>query len=70
MSAKALATFDTLKEIEVIEIEPAMIEASKFFDRAFVKMDRLPAGLSFPRTMGKAESGTTRAKSFSSTKAS
>ena len=34
MSAKALATFKSLKEIEVIEIEPAMIEASKFFDRA------------------------------------
>jgi predicted membrane-bound spermidine synthase/Flp pilus assembly protein TadD len=48
MSAKALATFDTLKEIEVIEIEPAMIEASKFFDRAYVKMDTLPAGVSFP----------------------
>ena len=49
MSAKALATFDSLKEIEVIEIEPAMIEASKFFDRAFVKMDTLPAGSQFPR---------------------
>jgi predicted membrane-bound spermidine synthase/tetratricopeptide (TPR) repeat protein len=49
MSAKALATFDTLKEIEVIEIEPAMIQASKFFDRAFVKTDKLPPGVSFPR---------------------
>ena len=53
MSAKALATFDSLKEIEVIEIEPAMIEASKFFDRAFVKMDKLPAGVSFPADGGK-----------------
>jgi spermidine synthase/Tfp pilus assembly protein PilF len=52
MSAKALATFDTLKEIEVIEIEPAMIEASKFFDRAYVKVDRLPAGVSFPEEDG------------------
>ncbi|MBI3065555.1 MAG: fused MFS/spermidine synthase [Deltaproteobacteria bacterium] len=48
MSAKALATFDTLKEIEVIEIEPAMIEASKFFDRASVKFEKLPQGVSFP----------------------
>ena len=37
MSAKALATFKSLKDIEVIEIEPAMIEASKFFDRASVE---------------------------------
>ncbi len=48
MSAKALATFKSLKEIEVIEIEPAMINASKFFDRAFVKVDKLPQGVSFP----------------------
>ena len=48
MSAKALATFPTLREIEVIEIEPAMIEASKFFDRASVKIEKLPAGVSFP----------------------
>ena len=53
MSAKALATFDTLKEIEVIEIEPTMIEASKFFDRAFVKMDKLPPGVSIPDEDGK-----------------
>ena len=53
MSAKALATFDSLKEIEVIEIEPAMIEASKFFDRASVKMDNLPVGVSFPADDGK-----------------
>jgi predicted membrane-bound spermidine synthase/Tfp pilus assembly protein PilF len=50
MSAKALATFDTLKEIEVIEIEPAMIEASRFFDRAMVKVEKLPEGVSFPKT--------------------
>ncbi len=48
MSAKALATFDSLKEIEVIEIEPAMIEASKFFDRAWAKLEKLPGGVSFP----------------------
>ena len=48
MSAKALATFDTLKEIEVIEIEPAMIEASKFFDRVFVNVEKLPEGVTFP----------------------
>ena len=36
MSAKALATFKSLKRIEIIEIEPAMIQASKFFDRASV----------------------------------
>ena len=48
MSAKALATFPTLKTIEVIEIEPTMIQASKFFDRASVKLDKLPQGVSFP----------------------
>ena len=42
MSAKALATFQSLKGIEVIEIEPAMIEASKFFDRAWVSMENFP----------------------------
>ena len=47
MSAKALATFPSLKEIEVIEIEPAMIEASKFFDRAWVQIDKLPPGITF-----------------------
>jgi predicted membrane-bound spermidine synthase/tetratricopeptide (TPR) repeat protein len=47
-SAKALATFDSVKEIEVIEIEPAMIEASKYFDRASVEVDELPESLSFP----------------------
>jgi predicted membrane-bound spermidine synthase/predicted Zn-dependent protease len=47
MSAKALATFPSLKEIEVIEIEPAMIEASKFFDRAWVQVDKLPPGITF-----------------------
>jgi predicted membrane-bound spermidine synthase/cytochrome c-type biogenesis protein CcmH/NrfG len=51
-SAKALATFDTVKEIEVIEIEPAMIEASKYFDRAWVEMEKLPEGVSFPNTPG------------------
>jgi spermidine synthase len=51
MSAKALATFKNLKEIEVIEIEPAMIEASKFFDRASVKLEQLPVGLSFPKEL-------------------
>ena len=50
MSAKALATFKSLKEIEVIEIEPAMITASKFFNRASVKVDRLPMGVSFPNS--------------------
>ncbi|HEX2227473.1 MAG TPA: fused MFS/spermidine synthase, partial [Candidatus Binatia bacterium] len=48
MSAKALATFKTLKEIEVIEIEPAMIEASKFFDRAWVAVPALPENVKFP----------------------
>ena len=48
MSAKALATFKSLKEIEVIEIEPAMIEASKFFNRAWVTLDKLPPGVTFP----------------------
>ena len=48
MSAKALATFKSLKDIEVIEIEPAMIEASKFFNRATVKVDKFPAGVTFP----------------------
>src|SRR4026208_1354688 len=33
-SGEARATFPTLKTIEVIEIEPTMIQASKFFDRA------------------------------------
>jgi spermidine synthase len=49
-SAKALATFDTVKEIEVIEIEPAMIEASKYFDRASVEVEKLPESVSFPDT--------------------
>ena len=49
-SAKALATFDTVKEIEVIEIEPAMIEASKYFDRASVEVGKLPDSVSFPDT--------------------
>jgi spermidine synthase len=48
MSAHALATFGSLKKIEVIEIEPAMIEASKFFDRASVHVEKLPPGVSFP----------------------
>ncbi|HYJ17180.1 MAG TPA: fused MFS/spermidine synthase [Candidatus Limnocylindria bacterium] len=48
MSAKALATFKSLKDIEVIEIEPAMIEASKFFDRQSVRVDKFPAGVTFP----------------------
>ena len=48
MSAKALATFKSLKDIEVIEIEPAMIEASKFFDRASIKIDKFPDGVTFP----------------------
>ncbi|HEU4637336.1 MAG TPA: fused MFS/spermidine synthase, partial [Candidatus Binatia bacterium] len=49
-SAKALATFDTVKEIEVIEIEPAMIEASKYFDRASVELEEFPEGVSLPNT--------------------
>jgi predicted membrane-bound spermidine synthase len=48
MSAKALATFPSLKEIEVIEIEPTMIQASKYFDIASVQLDKLPAGVTFP----------------------
>lgn len=48
MSAKALATFDTLKEIEVIEIEPAMIDATRFFERTWVPAESLPAGINFP----------------------
>jgi len=48
MSAHALATFKSIKSIEVIEIEPAMIEASKFFDRQWVTVDHLPAGVSLP----------------------
>jgi len=46
MSAHAMATFP-LKEIEVLEIEPAMIEASKFFNRASVNLDKLPPGVNF-----------------------
>ncbi len=52
MSAHALAAFSSLKEIEVLEIEPAMIEASKFFDRVSVKIDKLPEGVSFPTRPG------------------
>ena len=48
MSAKALAAFKSLKSIEVIEIEPAMIEASKYFNRAWVDLEKLPAGVTFP----------------------
>src|SRR5713226_4368432 len=47
MSAKALATFP-LKEIEVLEIEPAMVGASAFFNRAEVKLQSLPPGVTFP----------------------
>jgi spermidine synthase len=47
MSAHALATFP-VKKIEVIEIEPAMIEASKFFDRASANLAQLPAAVKFP----------------------
>jgi hypothetical protein len=39
-----------LKEIEVIEIEPAMIEASRFLERALVKVEKLPESVSFPKT--------------------
>jgi predicted membrane-bound spermidine synthase/Flp pilus assembly protein TadD len=53
MSAKALATFKTLKEIEIIEIEPAMIEASRFFDRAWVTLPKLPAEVRFPTDSSK-----------------
>jgi spermidine synthase len=48
MSAKALATFKSLKSIKIIEIEPAMIQASKFFDRTSVPVEKLPSGVSFP----------------------
>src|SRR6266404_4371941 len=48
MSAKALATFKSLKRIEIIEIEPPMIQASKFFDRTSVPLEKMPAGVSFP----------------------
>ena len=53
MSAKALATFKSLKQIEVIEIEPAMIEASRFFDRQWVPVPALPAGVKFPADSSK-----------------
>jgi len=53
MSAKALATFPSLKTIEVIEIEPAMIEASKYFNRASVTLDKLPPGVAFPADSSK-----------------
>ena len=52
MSAKALVTFDSLKEIEVIEIEPAMIDASKYFDQTSVTVESLPAGVTFPSAPG------------------
>jgi predicted membrane-bound spermidine synthase/tetratricopeptide (TPR) repeat protein len=53
MSAKALATFKSLKSIEVIEIEPAMIEASKYFNRAWAELENLPAGVTFPADSSK-----------------
>lgn len=53
MSAKALATFKTVQSIEVIEIEPAMIEASKYFNRAWVDLETLPAGVTFPADSSK-----------------
>ena len=52
MSAKALVTFDSLKEIEVIEIEPAMIDASKYFERTSVPAESLPAEVTFPTNEG------------------
>ncbi len=48
MSAKAVAAFKSIKSIEVIEIEPAMIEASKYFNRAWVELEKLPPGVTFP----------------------
>jgi predicted membrane-bound spermidine synthase len=48
MSGKALATFDSLKEIEVIEIEPAMIDASKYFGVASVRAEGFPPEVTFP----------------------
>lgn len=44
MSAKAVATFP-VKEMEVLEIEPAMIQASKFFNEVREKLEALPAGV-------------------------
>jgi predicted membrane-bound spermidine synthase/tetratricopeptide (TPR) repeat protein len=55
MSAKALATFKSLKSIEVIEIEPAMIEASKYFDHPWVGLEELPPGVTFPDDDAKSE---------------
>jgi len=52
MSAKALVTFDSLKEIEVIEIEPAMIDASRYFEQTSVPLESLPAGVTFPAQEG------------------
>lgn len=52
MSAKALVAFDSLKEIEVIEIEPAMIDASKFFANASVVVESLPAEVSLAAAEG------------------
>jgi spermidine synthase len=49
MSAKALATFPSLKTIEVIEIEPAMIEASKFLRPRVGEARKAAAGSDFSR---------------------
>jgi spermidine synthase/Flp pilus assembly protein TadD len=47
MTAKAVGTFP-LREIEVLEIEPAMVEASKFFNEISADLESLPAGIQFP----------------------
>jgi predicted membrane-bound spermidine synthase/tetratricopeptide (TPR) repeat protein len=52
MSGKALATFDSLKEIEVIEIEPAMIDASRYFGVTWVRAEGFPSGVTFPNDDG------------------
>src|SRR5207302_10442724 len=46
MSAHAMATFP-LKEIEVLEIELAMIEDSKLFNRASMSHEKLPPVVNF-----------------------
>jgi predicted membrane-bound spermidine synthase/Flp pilus assembly protein TadD len=49
MTAKAVATFP-VKEIEVLEIEPAIVEVARFFTEVSVPLE-LPAGLEFPAAL-------------------
>jgi predicted membrane-bound spermidine synthase/tetratricopeptide (TPR) repeat protein len=51
MTAKAVGTFPSVREIEVLEIEPAMVEASKYFNEVSQKLEELPPDVEFPAVL-------------------